>query len=266
MANETVTLYHNEISTCAQKVRFALAEKSIEFESILLDLTQGQQYEPDYLRLNPNGVVPTLVHGGDVIIESNIINEYIDDALDGPDLKPATPAGRARMRLWTKRLDEQVHPQTITLSFAIAFRQRFLDQTEEQREAFLRKSPSEARRALMRDLIDKGINSDRFPAAVLAFDAMLGELERRLADNRWLAGDDFSLADIGYTPYVTRLEHFALDRLWSDKPHVADWYGRIRSRPGYAQAISQWLPAPLIQALNKAGQRAWPTVQKILAA
>jgi glutathione S-transferase len=242
----------------------ALAEKSIEFESILLDLTQGQQYEPDYLKLNPNGVVPTLRHGDEVIIESNVINEYIDDAFDGPALRPATAAGRARMRLWTKRLDEQVHPRTITLSFAIAFRQRFLSQSEEEREGFLRKSPSDTRRALMRDLIDNGVKSTAFPTAVHTFDKMLGDLDNALANTAWLAGDEFSLADIGYTPYLTRLEHLTLDRLWRDKPRVADWYGRIRSRPSYQQAIDAWLPAPLIAGLNRAGEKAWPTVQAIL--
>lgn len=264
MANEAVRLYHNEISTCAQKVRLALAEKGVEFESIVLDLTAGDQYQPEYLRLNPNGVVPTLVYGDDAIIESNVINEFIDDAFSGPALKSDDAISRARMRLCAKRLDENVHPYTITLSFAIAFRQRFLSQTAEEREAFLNKSPSDERRAQVRDLIENGMNSESFPRAVRAYDEMLCDLEHTLSESRWLAGDQFSLADIGYTPYLTRLEHLALDKLWTNKPHLATWFQRIKSRPSYRQAIDDWLAPPLIEAVKHAGRIAWPTVQRIL--
>jgi glutathione S-transferase len=76
-------LYHNDMSTCAQKVRFALAEKAATWRSHHLDLRARDQQKPEYLKLNPNAVVPTLVHEGVVIIESTVINEYIDDALPG---------------------------------------------------------------------------------------------------------------------------------------------------------------------------------------
>ncbi len=82
-------LYHNDMSTCAQKVRFALAEKGEKWQSHHLDLRARDHQRPEYLRLNPNAVVPTLVDDGTVIIESTVINEYIDDAFPGPALRPA---------------------------------------------------------------------------------------------------------------------------------------------------------------------------------
>jgi glutathione S-transferase len=109
-------LYHNDMSTCAQKVRFALAEKGENWQSHHLDLRARDQQRPEYLRLNTNAVVPTLVHDGTVIIESTVINEYIDEAFPGPALRPADAIGRARMRLWTKQLDEGLHADTGVLS------------------------------------------------------------------------------------------------------------------------------------------------------
>src|SRR5271169_1567954 len=119
---EVLELYHNDMSTCAQKVRFALAEKGATWHSHHLDLRSRDQQKPEYLKLNPNAVVPTLVHDDVVIIESTVINEYVDDAVPGPALRPADAADKARMRLWTKQLDEGLHADTGVVSTSIAFR------------------------------------------------------------------------------------------------------------------------------------------------
>ena len=74
-----IELYHNDMSVCAQKVRFALAEKQLSWESHHLNLRAGDQQQPEYLKLNANALVPTLVDNGTVIIESTVINEYLDD-------------------------------------------------------------------------------------------------------------------------------------------------------------------------------------------
>ena len=66
-------LYHNGMSTCSQKVRFCLAEKGLDWTDHHMDLRAGEQHLPDYLRINPNGVVPTLVDDGRVIIESTVV-------------------------------------------------------------------------------------------------------------------------------------------------------------------------------------------------
>src|SRR5271156_4217676 len=99
-----LTLYHNDMSVCAAKVRTALAEKKLDWNGVHLDLRAGDTQKPDYLKLNPNAVVPTLVHDGSVIIESTVICEYIDDEWSDPPLKPTHSLGRARVRLWTKQL------------------------------------------------------------------------------------------------------------------------------------------------------------------
>ena len=94
-----IELYHADMSTCAQKVRMILADKGLTWESHLFNLRQLDQHQPDYLKLNPNGVVPTICHFGTVVIESTVIDEYLDDAYLVPPLRPEDASARSRMRL-----------------------------------------------------------------------------------------------------------------------------------------------------------------------
>jgi hypothetical protein len=120
-----LTLYHNDMSVCAQKVRLCLAEKQLAYEDRHLNLRAGDQKRPEYLALNPNGYVPTLVHDDFVLGESTVICEYIDDAFTAPPLKPADPKERARMRGFTKFIDAAIFPATATVSMSIAFHHQF---------------------------------------------------------------------------------------------------------------------------------------------
>src|SRR5262249_45571911 len=117
--------YHNINSVCAQKVRIALAEKNLEVKEHLLTL-RGDQPDPAYRKLNPNGVVPTLVHDGRPIIESSLILYYLDEAFPKLPLMPSDPALRHRVRLYNKLIDEYVHNSCMIMTFATAFRSNFL--------------------------------------------------------------------------------------------------------------------------------------------
>jgi glutathione S-transferase len=101
-----LALYHNDMSLCAQKVRLCLAEKGVEWESHHLVLRAGEHQQPWYRKLNRRAVVPTLVDGDKVVPESNVILEYLEEAYPDPRLLPQDPYDRARVRLWTKQLDE----------------------------------------------------------------------------------------------------------------------------------------------------------------
>ena len=94
-------LYHSINSVCAQKVRIALTEKGQEAKDHIMTL-RGDQFEPAYLKLNPNGVVPTLIHDGEPITESSLILYYIDDAFPEPPLMPTQPRRRHRVRMYNK--------------------------------------------------------------------------------------------------------------------------------------------------------------------
>ena len=87
-------LYHFTFSNCSQRVRIALEEKGLRWTSHHLDLAANEHATPEYRTINPNGVVPTLVHDGRVYIESNDIISYLDEAFPEPPLTPTDTASR----------------------------------------------------------------------------------------------------------------------------------------------------------------------------
>lgn len=259
-----LTLYHNDMSTCAQKVRFALAEKGLDWQGQHLDLRALDQQNPAYLKLNPNAVVPTLVHDGLVVIESSVINEYIDDAFSGPALRPASAAERAHMRLWTKKLDEGLHAATGVISTAIAFRYQKLDRGEESVRQSLAKMPDPEKRKSNESTVFEGTRSRYLADAVLAFDTLLAQFEATLARQPWLAGQSFCLADIAYAPYMTRLDHLQMAPMWDKRPRVADWYGRLRLRKGYQDGLARWFNAKYLSLMEDKGRQEWAVIAEII--
>lgn len=136
-----ITLYHHGSSVCAAKVRLVLAEKSVPWNGIYVDILRGDQFDPGYVKLNPKAVVPTLVHDGKVIVESTVICEYLDEVFPAPPLKPAAPEQRAAMRLWTKTVDEYLHPACAELTFASCHRYIIGRLPPEQLNEFLESTP-----------------------------------------------------------------------------------------------------------------------------
>ncbi|MFQ5851140.1 MAG: glutathione S-transferase family protein [Candidatus Binatia bacterium] len=260
-----IELYHNDMSTCSQKVRFALAEKRLQWTGHHLNLRAREQQKPDYVRLNPNAVVPTLVDDGTVIVESTVINEYLDDAFPDPSLRPADSRARARMRLWTKQLDEGVHAATGVLSTGIAFRYQKLALPHGELEALISNVPDPAKRERTREDIMKGVESRYFVDAVKRFDRLLGDFETALRHAPWLTGDDFSLADIAYAPYMTRLEHLQLEAMWEKRPCIARWFERLKERAGYQAGIGEWLNSSYLTLMKEKGIEVRPLIKDILS-
>lgn len=259
-------LYHNEMSVCAQKVRLGLAEKGQDWTGHHLNLRAGDTQKPEYLKLNPNAVVPTIVHDGAVIIESTVINEYVDDAFSGPPLKAKDAASRARMRLWTKQLDEGVHAAVGSISQGIAFRHQHASKTPAELDAYINGIPDPARRERIRDLLTKGADSSYVRSGVLRFRKLLADMNAALAERPWLAGADYSLADIGFAPYITRLDHLDLRGMYeAQHPRIAEWYDRLRQRPAYEVAFVKWFNKAYIGLMREKGAEAWPKVKAIVA-
>ena len=257
-------LYHNAMSTCSQKIRLALAEKDLEWSGRHLDLRAGDTHTPEYLAINPQGVVPTIIHDGLVVRESNVILEYLDDAFPEPPLRPKRHGDRAQMRLWTKRLDEGHHDvATVTVSMAIAFRHQYLAKGEEVCQALLRNTPDAVRRERRRDLLYNGIESAAFPPAIRMWRRLIDDMETVLKDLDWLAGDDYSLAEAAWTPYITRLEHLHLMGLLADRPRLTAWYARIKNRPSYQVAMSEWFDPAYLSLMGEQGDKTWTEVAAI---
>lgn len=235
-------LYHGTTSVCSVKVRVALDEKGLAYDGEILDLRRGDQHRPEYVKLNPNHVVPTLVHDGKVIIESTLIIEYLDEAFAAPPLMPTDPYGRAIARLWMKKIDDYLHAACSTLTFAIVFRPVLMKKTKAELDAYYAAMPNVAYRDRQRRLVEQGLDAPHVPAAAQAYDQYIGEMEATLGASPYLAGTTYSLADAAATPYIFRAEMLGLDKLWvGGRPLVTAWYARIRERPSFASAVTSWL-------------------------
>jgi glutathione S-transferase len=259
-------LYHNGLSSCSQKVRLVLAEKGLDFTSHPVDLVGGEQHAPDYVKLNPNHVVPTLVDDGRVLIESSLVNEYLEDAYPEVAMLPADPAGRHAARLWVKRIDERVHPAAGVVTYAIGPRQMLLGRPAEEREAHLAAIPDPARRAARRSVIEHGVAAPEFAKALGSFVELFDDMDAALAGTPWLSGEGFGLADAAALPYVLRLDHLAMTPLVAARPRLADWLARVQARPSYATAVTAWAPQPVLDLFRSQGEAVWDEVERIAAA
>jgi glutathione S-transferase len=261
-----IELYHNDMSVCAQKVRLTLAEKSLPWAGHHLNLRAGDQHKPEYLKLNPNAVVPTLVENGRGLIESTIICEYLDDAYPDPPLRPSDPYARGQMRLWTKKLDDWAHADTGTLSSCIAFRYQYLARldTPEKLEVHLANMPSPDKRDRQRANITKGMESPHFAQALKRFAGLFRHIEASLGGGPWLLGETYSLADIGYTPYFLSMEQLGLGVVFYG-PRTRAWGKRLLARPGFAAGIGSLLNPDCLALFAQKRDEATSVARALLA-
>ena len=255
-----LALYHSESAVCAAKVRMTLAEKALPWEGRRVNLERGEQFSPEYLKLNPNGVVPTLVHDDAVVIESTVINEYLDEAFPDRPLRPASDAGRARMRLWTKR-EDGIHDAINTMSNVLVFRPDMLTKTAAEQSARIDAIPDPARRAKWRELLAQGAESGIVQTALVRFARHFRDMEAALANGPFLLGEQFTLADSGLLSFFYRLEVMHVAGMWAENfPAVMAWFARCRARPSFTTAIIAPIPAPVATKYDTLSANSWADV------
>jgi glutathione S-transferase len=257
-------LYHGTTSVCAIKVRLTLAEKALPWEGEVLWLQRGDQYRPDYLKLNPNAVVPTLVHDGKVVVESTVIMEYLDETFPEIPLMPREPYARSQVRLWLKRVDE-LHVHCGTITTAVAFRRYFMRQTPDGRNAYIARALDPAKRERLKSIMDEGLAAPDAMAAARRFDTFVGTIDSALERADYLVGNAFTLADAAAIPYVNRADMLGLSGLWQNRrPRVADWYERMRRRPTFDPAITAHWDDDARQRFDVPHAEVWAECERVL--
>jgi glutathione S-transferase len=266
-----LTLYHHGSSVCAAKVRMAMAEKGLAWEGVYIDILRGDQFAPDYVKLNPKAVVPTLEHDGRVILESTVICEYLDLVFADRRLHPSDPLEYTQARYWTKAVDEELHPACAVLTFVASHRHSLAKLGKDKLEAFLSATPAMSVtsdwRARKRALVEHGFAAPGAAEKIKLYDDYLHKMEHALAGSEWLAGNAFGIADVSITPYVNRLAMLQLEKMWEGGrlPKVANWWQRIQARPTFTPSLLDWIPDELAADLRQNGAKSWPDVACILA-
>lgn len=257
-----IKLYTHIMSPCAQKVRLVLAEKSLEWTPHPIDLQNKENLEPWYLELNPQGVVPTLVHEGKAVNESSIICEYLEDAFPQPSLRPSSPHAIAAMRFWMKHIDIKLHPSCGALQWPLVMRPTLLEKTEEEQQKLINQIPEKPRRERQRRLLALGLEAPDVADSVNMYHITIRKMEKALTDQRWLTGDQFGLADCAMAPYFQTLQQFDWLQMLDNYPHVEDWLNRVMQRDSYKKAVSNDFTAEILEKTQKIGRDAWPIIER----
>lgn len=235
-----VHLYHFKDSNCSQRCRLALELKKVAWHSHHIDLARKEHHDPRYTAINPNAVVPTLVHDGTVVLESNDIIDYIDDQFEGDRLKPDRQTDQIAVR---KLLDASTRIQISlkTLSHEYLFWQRRSTSIAEA-DSLERSGKNPILVKFLRDFVQNGKQwADRLEEAHADVETRLNDLEARLTETAaWLSGPDYGLADISWAVNYYRLQLCQYDMIETER--VLSWGTRAVARPAFVKAVVDFQP------------------------
>lgn len=228
-------LHHAWRSSASRRVRLCLAEKGLAYESRPVDMALLEHHAPEYLLINPNGLVPTLLADGRPLHESGTICEFLDDLVPTPALRPADPYVRAVMRNWVRHIDGLIG-NLIVFNWRHHLQQIASAWSDEELAARLARIPSPERRAAWLRVAREPYTEAERSVARDTLVGLLDGMEPALERSGWLAGDAYSLADIAAIPFVKRIEEEIAPDAVLARPAVQRWWRSVQARPAYAAA------------------------------
>ncbi|MGO4328988.1 glutathione S-transferase family protein [Cupriavidus sp. 2TAF22] len=231
-------LFHGWLSSASRRVRLCLAEKGVDYESVPIDMSKQEQHSPEYLAMNPNGVVPALLLApGKSLYESSTICEYLDDIHPEPPLRPSDPFDLAVMRNFVRWTDEKSLPNLLILNWSIALQPGAGQWTDAQLQERLARIPTAERREAWIRIARNPYTDEEKAAALHKLLMLVDKMEEMLAGSPWLVGERYSLADIAAVPFIARIDEIAPEALAAaTHPRVHTWWREVRQRPAFAAA------------------------------
>ena len=231
-------LYHYEPYANSMKCLVCLEEKRLAFTSRYVDILRFEQHEAAFVKINPNGQVPVLVHDGKTIVESSVINEYLDDVFPEVPLRPSDLIARARMRVWSKWVDEILMQSVSMIGWQMRFRPLAQSISKAEFAERMKRVPLKEIREKWETTAGPGFSEAQLEDSQRKIRWFIERMEKALGQSLWLAGKDYSLADINGYPMiegVTRL----YKEIWNDRdaPRSIEWLARMNARPAVKAAF-----------------------------
>jgi glutathione S-transferase len=225
--------YHAEPAANSLKSMIPLKEKGLDFESIYVDLHKFEQHSEWFVKINPEGQVPVLEHDGVLITHTTVINEYLEDVFPDVPLRPADPAGRARMRYWNKFVDEHVMNNVSMHGWhrMIGVIARGIDGGEFEKLMERIPLPDQRKKwATARSGFSEADLQNATDKIVYA----LEKIEKVLGNGPWLVGDMYTTADINFYAMCGMMVERMFPELEvaAKYPRVCDWRDRMNARTG----------------------------------
>jgi glutathione S-transferase len=199
-------IFGHPVSTCTRKVLMTLHETSTPYELVVVDFAKGEHKQPAHLARQPFGQIPALDDEGFQMYESRAMARYIDGKAGGT-LTPKDAQARARMEQWISVETSNFAPHAMKFIY---------------RGVFKREQTAEV-----------------LKAAGTALDTTFGVLERALATQPYLAGDQLTLAEIGFAPYLEYLAATPAAGKLAEHPRVAAWWSKVSGRPTWLKTVGR---------------------------
>ena len=226
-----------EVNSNSGKPIIFLKEKGVDFDYHYIDVLKFEQHQAEYLKLNPDGTVPTVIHDGKIMTESTQALQYLDAVLPGPSFTPEDPAERYRMRWWA------THGSSWAASLSVLGWHTFMgpmvrQMGEEKLKELLERIPNKQRRVAWSTAANSTFSEEQLENARKGVAAGVQMMEAHLRESPYFAGDTYSIADmvIFANAYSLPLMH---DYAANDEisPCFMDWLKRIYLRPAIADAF-----------------------------
>lgn len=232
-------VYTWEPNANSGKPLFCLHEKGVPFTYHYIDMGAYEHHGSDFLAINPDGTIPAIVHGGFTMTESTPAMEYIDEAFAGPELRPRDAFGRWEMRVLLRYMDNTVAPSLAMIASNRLAAPRFVGQDPAELRARLARIPLPERRATWEKLMFQATPPGDIAESQRRVSDAIRRFDDRLASRRWLAGEAFSLADIGVFATFYALPA-SLEAEVNDEaaPHLMRWLRECHARPGLQAALA----------------------------
>ncbi|KAH6759292.1 hypothetical protein C2S51_019527 [Perilla frutescens var. frutescens] len=214
-----VKVYGPPLSTAVSRVLVCLLEKDVPFQLLPVNMSRGEHKKPDYLKIQPFGQVPAFQDDSITLFESRAISRYVcekyanqgNKGLFGTDLFE-----KASIDQWLEAEGQTFNPPSSVLVFQLAFAPRM---KLKQDENVIKQN--EAKLANVLDVYDK-----------------------RLEESRYLAGDDFTLADLSHLPNVQYLNGTDVEELFRSRKNVERWWDDISSRESWKKVVEMQSSPP----------------------
>ena len=232
-------LYHWEPTLESAKVMICLQEKGVAFTSRYVDVLALEQYAGDFLAINPAGQVPVLVHDGNVLTDSALINEYLEEAFPDTPLAPHDARGWYETLCWGKYVEYNLDTSVSTLGW-----QQVMPRVMQQRDqaalrAAVEQIPVPERRAAWLAALEYAYPEEQLENSRRKIGLAVQRLEETLGESGWLLGDSYSIIDIDAYALMRTLPQLTPELVnVTATPRCMDWLGRIGERPAVQKALA----------------------------
>jgi glutathione S-transferase len=235
----TLKYYHAEPAANSLKSMIPLLEKGLSFQSVYVDLHKFEQHAEWFVAINPEGQVPVLDHDGHIITHTTVINEYLEDVFPDVPLRPRNPVAAARMRYWNKYVDEHVmnHVSMHGWHRMVGIIARNIESGDF--EKLMERIPLPDQRKKWQTA-RSGFSEADLANATEKIIYAVDKVEKQLGQTAWLAGDEYTLADINfYSMCGMMVERMFPELKIAERcPRLVQWRNAVSARPGVKKALA----------------------------